>query len=96
MTEFLIFLGEGIPEGIRKRMADFIRDEKMAARGCHVADNLWAIQTHRPTQQIFDSLVSYLDDSSLKIVVAPLSGNWAERNCTSTMKCFRSDTMKKE
>jgi hypothetical protein len=93
MTNYLLFFGESTPQNLRDRIPDFIKSgQATMSRGCHVADNLWAVQAQAGKQkELFDTLVAYLGDPSLRVVVATTEIDWAENNCTSAMKCFRSD-----
>jgi hypothetical protein len=93
MTNYLMFVGESTPQNLRDRIPDFIKSgQATMSSGCHVADNLWAVRAQTGKQkELFDTLVAYLGDPSLRVVIASTEIDWAENNCTSAMKCFRSD-----
>jgi hypothetical protein len=91
MNELLLFLGESTSGTLRDRIPDFIKNSQLISKGCHVADNLWAVRSLGSQEQVFDALAMFLGDPSIRIVVARLGDGWTEANCTSVSKCFRSD-----
>jgi hypothetical protein len=90
MAELLIFVGEATPRDRRERVQQFLSNNEIFTAFCHIADNLWAARARVSCKDVFDQLVA-LQDSTTKIIVAPIDGYWEAANCTSAFDCFRSD-----
>ncbi len=46
----------------------------------------------RICKEVFDALVAFYNfDTTMKIVVAPIDGEWSTANCMTSMACFRPD-----